>query len=197
MTTKIFRIIETERLHIRPLVLDDAKSYYEAELRSSDSMAPYWSWVNKNKSLRDIEDFLQYVEKVHQQDHPSAMYFGVFDKNIHRFLGCIWYAGTNWFVPRFEIAYWQDINACGHGYMTEAVNALTHVTIEHYAAQRVEIKTFVTNPKSYKIAERLNFEQEARLENYFIDFLTQEILDGFLYACCDWKRLPQLKLTWR
>lgn len=71
-------------------------------------MAPYWSWANKNKSLSDIEDFLQDVEKVHQQDNPSAMYFGVFDKNENRFLGCLWYADINWFVPRFEIAYWYE-----------------------------------------------------------------------------------------
>ncbi len=192
---KIFKTIETNRLIIRPIDLSDAKSYHEAEIRTANTMAPYWSWVNKNKSLSDIEDFLQDVEKVHQQDNPSAMYFGVFDKNENRFLGCLWYADINWFVPRFEIAYWQDINACGNGYMTEAVNALTHVTIKHYGAQRVEIKTFVTNPKSYKIPERLNFNKEAKLKNYFIDFVTQDVLDGFCYTCCIANQLPFLDLN--
>lgn len=196
MVGKIFQMIETERLIIRPLILDDAKTYHQAELRSIDAMAPYWSWVNQNKTLSDIEDFLQDVEKVHEQDNPSAMYFGLFDKENNQFLGCIWYAGINWFVPRFEIAYWQDLNACGHGYMTEAVLALTYVTIKLYHAKRVEIKTFVNNPKSYKIAERLNYKQESRLENYFIDFVTQEILDGYLYTCCDLNQLPKIELKW-
>jgi len=192
MMAKIFKIIETNRLMIRPLVLSDAKDYHKAELRSVNAMAPYWSWVNKNKTLRDIKDFLQDVENVHQQENPSSMYLGMFDKNDNRFLGCLWYAGINWFVPRFEIAYWQDVKACGNGYMTEAVNALTQVSIKFYDAKRVEIKTFINNPKSYKIPERLNFNKEAKLENYFIDFVTQDILDGLMYTCSDVRRLPDI-----
>lgn len=72
---KALKMIETKRLIIRPLILDDAITYHQAELRSFDAMAPYWSWVNQNKTLSDIEDFLQYVEKVHEQDNPSSMYF--------------------------------------------------------------------------------------------------------------------------
>ena len=48
---KIFKIIETNRLMIRPLVMSDAKDYHKAELRSVNTMAPYWSWVDKNKTL--------------------------------------------------------------------------------------------------------------------------------------------------
>ncbi len=189
---KIFKTIETSRLIIRPLVLDDAKEYHEAELSSVNAMAPYWSWVDKNKTLSDIKDFLQDVENEHQQENPSSMYLGMFDKNDNRFLGCLWYVSINWFVPRFEIAYWQDVKACGNGYMTETVNALTRLTIKLYGAKRVEIKTFVNNPKSFNIPERLNFTKEARLENYFIDFVTQDILDGLMYTCCDCNQLPNI-----
>lgn len=119
----MFKSIETNRLIIRPLMLDDTKDHHAAELRSFDSMAPYWSWVKRDKTLSEIQTFLEDAQQIHHQSPPSALYFRVFTKKDKQFLGSLWYAGINWFVPRFEIAYWQDVKAWGNGYMTEAVNS--------------------------------------------------------------------------
>lgn len=191
---QVFKNLITERLIIKPLTLEDAAAYHAAEIASSEVMAPYWSWVDKNKPLSAIEDFLRDAENTHAQDKPSMMFFGIFTKPNRIFCGCIWYAGINWFVPKFEIAYWQSNHQCGNGYMTEAVNALTRLTFKLYQAKRVEIKIFVNNKKSRALAERLGFKLEAIMENYFIDFRTNEIIDGVLYACCDTQPLPKLDL---
>ncbi len=122
------------------------------------------------------------------------MFFGIFTKHDNTFCGCIWYAGINWFVPRFEVAYWQSSHQCGNGYMTEAVNALTRLTFILYKAKRVEIKIFINNKKSRALAERLRFKLEAIMKNYFIDFVTNEIVDGVVYASGDIKRLQKLNL---
>ncbi len=193
---KILRLIETDRLLIRPLRLSDAAAYHEAELISSQDMAPYWSWVNKNKPLSEIESFLKEVESCHQKDNPVAMYFGAFTRQDNTFTGCIWYAGSNWFVPKFEIAYWQDSRRGGQGYMTEALNALARVTFTAYQAKRIDIKAFVNNQKSRTLAERLGFQLEAIMKNYFIDFVTNEITDGAMYACCDIEQLPKIEFTY-
>lgn len=191
---QIFKQITTERLIIKPLTLEDASAYHAAEIASSEAMAPYWSWVDQNKPLSDIKNFLRDVENTHAQNKPSMMFFGIFTKHNRTFCGCIWYAGINWFVPKFEIAYWQENRQCGNGYMTEAVNALTRTTFKLYQAKRVDIKIFVNNKKSRALAERLGFKIEAIMGNYFIDFVTNEIVDGALYACCDMQQLPKLDL---
>ena len=64
-------------------------------------------------------------------------------------------------------------------------------------APNIEIKIFVNNPKSRRLAERLGFRQEVVLENYFIDFLTQDIVNGVTYVCCDVKQLPKLNSSIR
>jgi len=194
--TKLFKKLVTDRLIIKPLILNDALVYHAAEIASVDAMASYWSWVDKNKPLSSIEDFLQDVENTHAQDNPSMMFFGIFHKNDNAFCGCIWYSGINWFVPKFEIAYWQASSQCGNGYMTEAVNALSRLTFDLYQAKRVEIKIFVNNRKSRALAERLGFKFESIMKNYFIDFVTNEIIDGAVYACCDAQALPILNLQY-
>lgn len=192
---KAFKSITTDRLIIRPLILSDAKVYHEAELASYFDMTHYWSWVNQNKPLSEIEAFLKEAESSHQQQNPSAMYFAVISREAGVFQGCVWYAGINWFVPKFEIAYWQDSRKGGQGYMTEAVNALSQLTFTLYDAKRIDIKIFVDNQKSRALAERSGFKLEAVLENYFIDFVTQDIVDGVMYVCCDVNQLPKLNLS--
>ncbi len=191
---KIFKKLITERLIIKPLTVQDAAVYHAAEILSSDEMASYWSWVDKNKSLSAIKDFLQDAENTHAQDKPSMMFFGVFTKHSNIFCGCIWYAGINWFVPKFEIAYWQVSNQCRNGYMTEALHALTWASLEFYHAKRVDIKIFINNKKSRNLAERVGFKLEAILKNYFIDFVTKEIVDAAVYVYCDIQQLQKLNL---
>lgn len=194
---KAFKSITTDRLIIRPLILSDAMAYHEAEISSYFDMAHYWSWVSQHKPLSEIEIFIKEAERYHQQENPSAMYFAVISRETGVFQGCVWYAGINWFVPKFEIAYWQDSRKGGLGYMSEAVNALSQLTFTLYDAKRIEIKIFVNNPKSRRLAERLGFRQEVVLENYFIDFLTQDIVNGVTYVCCDVKQLPKLNSSIR
>lgn len=189
-----FKQIMTKRLIIRPLMLSDAVVYHEAELASAKEMAPYWSWVNPNKSLSDIEAFLTEAESCHQKNNPSAMYFAILARENNAYLGCVWYAGINWFVPRFEIAYWQDSRRGGQGHMTEAVNALSRASFMVYDAKRVEVKAFLTNQKSRAIPERLGFDFETIAKQYFIDFVSKEIVDGTIYACTDVNELLDLDI---
>lgn len=195
--SRTFKFIKTDRLIIRPLQLIDAEVYYQSELASFEEMAPNWSWVDKDKSLTVIQNFLEQVQQLHEKDYPSAMYFGVFTKQDDKFCGCIWYSAISWFVPRFEIGYWQDSRKCGYGYMTEAVNALTQVSFLLYQANRVEIRTFGSNQKSRSIPERLGFQFEAVLKHYFVDFVSHHLVDAAIYACINLKQLPELKFIYK
>lgn len=193
---KSFIRITTPRLIIRPLVLADATQYHHAELASVKEMSSNWSWVSPNKSMADIERFMKEAEVCHQKSNPKNMYFAITLRENNELLGCIWYAEMNWFVPKFEIAYWLDTRKTGKGYMSEALNAVTRISFELYDTKRIEIKTFVNNHKSRAIPKRLGFKLEAIMHNYFVDFVTQQVVDGALYACCDIKQLQKLQMSY-
>lgn len=190
---KVPEKISTPRLLLRPLKMEDTDSYFEAEQASLKAMASYWSWAIP-KSVGVIKEFIEFSMGCHNDLSPQNMYLAIVEKKSNQFLGCIWCQAINWFVPKFEISYWLDTRKTGHGYMSEAVNALTRTIFDLYDAKRVELKIFANNQKSRAIPERLGFKLEATLENNFIDFVTKEIMDGALYACTNLKKMPDLSV---
>lgn len=194
MTNKIFDKIATPRLIIRPINLKDAEPYFLSEQTSYNDLLPHWSWVKTDKTVKDIEEFIDYAVKCNHQENPIEMYFSIYSLD-NTFLGCIWFFEINWYVPHFEIAYWLDTRKSGNGYMSEAVNALTRTCFTLYKANRVQIKISSENRKSQALAERLNFNLEANMENYFYNFATNKINNGLLYACCNLDLLPTLNVT--
>ena len=71
----------------------------------------------------------------------------------------------DWGVPKFEIGYWCRTGHTGHGYITEAVKAITSLAIDTLGARRVEIRCDPSNLKSARVAERAGFTLEATLHN--------------------------------
>ncbi|MCX7091767.1 MAG: GNAT family N-acetyltransferase [Legionellales bacterium] len=190
---KTLEKIITPRLILRPLVGDDIESYFEAEQASIKEMGSYWSWAI-TKSMDDIKVFIEFSIACHKHLSPQNMYFAIIEKESNQFLGCIWCQSINWFVPKFEISYWLDTRKTGNGFMSEAVNALSRAIFDVYYAKRIEIKVFTTNQKSRAIPERLGFKLDAILKNNFINFITNEIMDGALYSCVDIENLPELSI---
>lgn len=192
--TKLISQIETPRLILKPIEIDDASAYFEAESASIKEISLYWSWAKCGKSIDDIKEFINFALECHMKAQPEQMYFALFSKVNYQFLGLIWIIRINWFVPWFEIAYWLDTRETGKGYMTEAVNALSRACFTVYNAKRISVKIFVNNYKSKAIPIRLGFQMEGELENYFIDFVREEITNCLLYSCCNINNLPHLKI---
>ena len=186
--------INTPRLTIRPIVLDDAESYFDAEMASVEELMPHWNWAKPDKTLTEIKEFIQYAEECHGKDHPPEIYFSVFLKETNKFIGVAWFFEINWFVPAFEILYWLDTRETGKGYMSEAVSALTRACFDFYDAKRIQIKISSDNDNSKGIPKRLNFKFECEVENYFFNHVTKQVTSGIQYSCCSKELLPDMKL---
>ncbi|WP_131783663.1 GNAT family N-acetyltransferase [Legionella gresilensis] len=191
---KIFSEINTPRFVIRPMQLIDAIPYFEAEQASLKELAPHWSWAKADKSTNDIQIFIEESMQVNEMENPPEMYFSIFSREDYKFLGTIWLFEINWFVPHFEIAYWLDTRETGHGYMSEAVNALTRACFILYGAKRIQIKIATYNQKSNALAKKLGFQLEGEMRNFFINFTTQQISNGNLYSCINLEVLPELDI---
>jgi RimJ/RimL family protein N-acetyltransferase len=72
----------------------------------------------------------------------------------------------------------------GHGYVTEAVRALTAAAFRGLHAQRIEIRCDPANERSWRVAERCGFAFEGTLRN---DRLTT---DGRLTSTRLYSRFP-------
>ncbi len=68
-------------------------------------------------------------------------------------------------MPRVEVGYWVRKRFEGHGYVTEALDAVTEYCMKHLGARRVELHTDDRNQRSWRVAERCGFELEGILRN--------------------------------
>ena len=71
----------------------------------------------------------------------------------------------DWDLRRFEIGFWIRASAQGHGYVSEAVQAMAVLAFDQLAARRVEIRMDARNLRSRAVAERCGFELEGVLRN--------------------------------
>lgn len=195
MKKQIISKIVTPRLVLRPIIMDDADAYFEAEIASTSELLPHWSWAKTDKSVDDVKKFISTALACHSKECPEEMNFSILSKEDNRFLGMLWFFEINWFVPTFEMLYWLDTRETGKGYMTEAINALARASFQVYAAKRIQIKVSVSNSKSIAIPQKLGFKLEAEMENYFFNFVTENVTNGLLFSCCDIKNLPPLNIS--
>jgi len=192
---KIISNIETTRIFICPITIDDAGVYFKAGQASIKDLSPHWSWAQTDKSINDVRAFILDALESHKKEFPAEMYFSIFSKENNHFLGAIWLLEINWFVPSFEIAYWLDTREMGKGYMTEAINTLTQACFLFYNAKRIQIKISSDNTRSIRITKKLGFKLEGEMENYFINFMTKKVGNGLLFSCCDINVLPNLAIS--
>ena len=87
----------------------------------------------------------------------------VFRRTDQELLGCVGLVRGDWTVPKFEVGYWLCTEHTGHGYMTEAVKALTQFARRHLRVRRLEIRTDARNRRSASVATGAGFTLEGRL----------------------------------
>jgi len=87
----------------------------------------------------------------------------------------------NWTIPKCEIGYWLATAHCGHGYMTEAVNAVAKLAFNLLKCERIEIHNDDGNTKSQRVAELAGFSLEGTLRHDSRD-VNGELRDTRIYA---------------
>lgn len=155
------------RVLVRPYRLADAEAMYEAVDESRETLAQWFDWVGRYRSVEDARAYCaQMTEAWHNREALSC---GVFDVATGIFLGSAGLMRPNWAARRFELGYWIRTSQGGQGYVSEAVQLATQLAFEHLAARRVEIRCDARNERSRRVAERLGFVFEGRLRNDSVD----------------------------
>lgn len=172
--------IETERLLIRGPLPGDGKMVRTTVLESQNELKQWLPWA---VDIPDDEQYEINVRKGHIRFlNREDLWLMVLLKDTGVIIGGSGLHRIEWDVPKFEIGYWLGTAYTGHGYMTEAVEAISDFAFEVLGAMRVEIRVDSNNHKSIAIPKRLGFALEGTLRNEVRHHLTNECRDTLIFA---------------
>src|SRR5436190_7822009 len=150
--------IDTNRLILRLIQIGDGPEINTAVVESAAELAQWMPWARPTPTLNDTEICIrQGIAKIVTR---TNLHWRI-DLRGGRYLGTISLDGSNWDVPKVEIGYWLRTSACGHGYMTEAVSAVTRFCFETLNVARIQIRCDNRNTKSANVAERASYQLEG------------------------------------
>jgi RimJ/RimL family protein N-acetyltransferase len=174
--------IQTRRLSLVAPAPGDGPELNRAIAESFAELHEWMPWAAEMPTVAESEHFVREAAARYLRREELPMFMR--KRGSHELIGATGLHRANWTVPRFEIGYWCRTSMVGHGYVSEAVVALTRFAFETLSAARVEIRTDSQNVRSWRIAERLGFTLEGVLQRD--DRTVQgELRDTRLYAMID------------
>lgn len=190
--------INTPRLLIRPPQIGDGVALNKAIIESFHTLHDYMDWANEKPTEAESEIYVRQsvANWVLKNNEEPYLPLFIFDKQSGTFIGATGYHHINWNVPTIEIGYWIRDSKSGQGFMTEAINALTHYAFKQMSMKRITITCDKDNIRSQKVAERLNYTLEATLKSARKEPNTDEPSDTLVYAKFTADNLPVLSIQW-
>ncbi len=185
--------ILTERLVLRAPLPGDGAALRDAVADAYLALKEWMPWANTIPTEDEAEETVRTaIESWHQRDR---FWFFVFEPNTSRMLGSTGLERPDWAVPSVDIGYWLRTSCVGHGYITEAANALTRYAFDVFKCNRVTIHCDATNLKSKAVAERLGFTLEGCLRNHR-RMHHGALRDTLVHARIGPEGLPTLNARW-
>ncbi len=168
-------IIETERLLLRGLTVEDADDLYE--YASEHKVSQYVPW-DAHKSLEDSIEFLKYI--LNAYEYKKKRTWAIELKEEGKLIGTIDY--VNW-VPshrKAELTYVLSHHYWGKGFTYEAAQKLLHYGFETMGLHRVEAPIMLENKQSQRVLEKLGMTYEGIARQSF--YLNGQYVDLAMYA---------------
>ena len=155
--------IETDRLLLRLPLPKDGATVHTAIKESFVQLHTWMDWAEQLPAIHETEEYILKVSSAFRA-HQDFPYFG-FLKSSGEFVLATGLHPRDSGFHSFEIGYWCRLSHQGHGYVTEAVKALTQVGLQIIKATRIEIRCDPRNESSRRVAERAGYQLEETLLN--------------------------------
>ena len=175
-----FPRLETERLILRELTLDDKEAVFHNY--SDDETTEFI--MEPMTGLKQAEDIIQ--EFIDGFKQGKSIFWAVVLKESNTFIGTCSYESFSLGDFRGEIGYDLSKGYWGQGLMTEAVQAIIRYGFECLGLNRIEAHTFPQNTRSIILLRRLHFQEEGtfRQNSYFKGKFWDEVFFSLLKE--DW-----------
>jgi RimJ/RimL family protein N-acetyltransferase len=168
--------INTERLLLRPIRLDDANAIFT--YRSDAAMNQYQGWIPN--SVNDVSDFIK--NRVTPVINVIGTWYQcvIINKETGELIGDI---GIHFLDPdqkQVEIGCTLDRNQQGKGFANEALKEIINYVFSDLDKHRIVGSIDPRNGKSIGLVERLGFRKEAHFKKSV--FIRGEWVDDLVYA---------------
>ncbi|MGD0032297.1 GNAT family N-acetyltransferase [Paenibacillus illinoisensis] len=156
----IFPQIETDRLKLAILTLDDTKAVFR---HFSDENVTRFMDISPCKDIDEAEEII----KFHIDD--TGCRWGIFSKSHAQLIGTCgfhcWFQGEK---SRAEIGFDLARGYWGRGIMQEALKPVIDFGFNVMSLDFIEATVEQENEKSINLLRKLNFERETELRNQLI-----------------------------
>ena len=182
-------VVETERLHLRPLRPSDLPELRAHLRRSAEHLRPWSPAPHGTYDSASITTLSKLVVR-HRQEWKGGQSFAflLFPKaDANAIVGRVTLSGiVRGVFQSANLGYEVDVNHVGHGYATEAVQALVHFGFETLQLHRLQAAIMPRNLASLRVIERCGFDREALAKRYLC--IAGQWEDHFIYALSyeDW-----------
>lgn len=154
---KYLPTLQTERLIIRPLTLDDVEDFYEM-----DSQPSVHLYLNQSP-LQSLDEAKEYINSILQQYEIHGVgRVAVIEKSTNKLIGWTGFKfidePMNNRVNFLDLGYRYRHEAWGKGYATEAASACIKYYYENLTHLPIHAITHVDNKGSRNVLEKVGFE---------------------------------------
>ena len=168
-------VLETERLVLRKVKMDDANDMYAY---SCDPLVAKHVLWDAHTSVNDTKAYLRYMIRKYRMGEPSS--WGIEEKATGKIIGTI---GFMWIQPEnnaAEVGYSLSRKEWNKGYMTEALNALLRYGFAEMKLNRIEAMHETSNPASGAVMRKCGMKLEGTMRSKLIN--KGKYVDVDLYA---------------
>ena len=157
--------LETKRLIIRPITLDDKNEIFE--YRSDTESNKYQGWIPK--TIDDVETFIGKISE--QINEPETWFqYVIIEKETHKLVGDV---GIHFFDSEnrtVEIGCTLNKEFQNKGYATESVKRVIDYLFNELNKHRIITSIDPDNKNSIRLVERIGFRKEAHfIESLYIN----------------------------
>lgn len=173
----LFPILQTKRLILKPINLDDAEAVFEYAKHSK--VGPNAGW-KPHTDISESVKFIEYCIKKREFGQPGN--YAIHHKEDNKMIGTIevhsfkGHKGEVGFVLHPD--YWNK------GIMTEAAKMLIIYAFEILQLKRLSYNHFMFNDRSKRVCEKLGFKFEGVLRKKFMMY-DGTYIDEAVYSLTD------------
>ena len=159
--------LETARLIIRAVRLDDARVLNEAVRESFAELHPWMPWAEKPPTMADSVEACRSMRVKWLLREELMLVF--LNKGSGELVGCGGFHHIIWSVPALETGYWCRTKFTGNGFISEALEAITSFALETWGVSRIAIACDDRNERSWRVAARAGYQLEGILHHDQLD----------------------------
>ncbi|WP_301107655.1 GNAT family protein [Sporosarcina sp.] len=171
----MFPQLETDRLRLRKIQLDDAEQIYA--YFSKDEVNQYYG-QDAFTSVKQAEDLIGIFAASYEE--KKGIRWGIESKETNELIGTIGFHQMSSRHRRAEIGYELHPQYWGKGYASEAVSAAASYGFDVMELTRIAAVVFLKNDASNHLLMKLGFEREGILRNYM--YQNGQAHDTYIYS---------------